>query len=37
VKNFRDRWMGRKSGNLTLVNDWLKAAPKETNAKSGSA
>ena len=28
-KNFRDRWMARKNGVLTLVNDlWLKAAPK---------
>jgi phenylalanyl-tRNA synthetase alpha chain len=27
-KNFRDRWMARKNGALTLVNDqWLKAAP----------
>ena len=27
-KNFRDRWMARKNGVLTLVNDlWLKAAP----------
>jgi phenylalanyl-tRNA synthetase alpha chain len=31
-KEFRDRWMARKNGVLTLVNDqWLKAAPK--NAK----
>jgi len=29
-KSFRDRWMARKNGVLTLVNDfWLKAAPKE--------
>jgi len=29
-KLFRDRWMARKNGVLTLVNDfWLKAAPKE--------
>src|SRR5258707_4446109 len=35
VKNFRDRWMGRKSGNLTLVNDWLKAAPKENKREVG--
>lgn len=27
-KNFRDRWMARKNGILTQVNDaWLKAAP----------
>ena len=27
-KNFRDRWMARKNGLLTQVNDlWLKAAP----------
>src|SRR5512141_1714673 len=27
-KNFRDRWMARKNGVLTQVNDtWLKAAP----------
>ncbi|HEY4904798.1 MAG TPA: phenylalanine--tRNA ligase subunit alpha [Candidatus Sulfotelmatobacter sp.] len=31
-KELRDRWLGRKSGILTLVNDlWLKPAPK--NAK----
>jgi phenylalanyl-tRNA synthetase alpha chain len=29
-KEFRDRWMARKSGVLTQVNDtWLKAAPKD--------
>jgi len=29
-KNLRDRWMARKNGVLTQVNDtWLKAAPKE--------
>jgi phenylalanyl-tRNA synthetase alpha chain len=28
VKNFRDRWMARKNGILTQVNElWLKAAP----------
>jgi len=28
-KTFRDRWMGRKNGVLTQVNElWLKAAPK---------
>jgi len=27
-KNFRDRWMARKNGILTQINDlWLKAAP----------
>ena len=27
-KEFRDRWMARKNGILTQVNDlWLKAAP----------
>ena len=29
-KSFRDRWMARKNGVLTQVNDlWLKAAPKD--------
>src|SRR5580692_350001 len=29
-KAFRDRWMARKNGMLTQINDlWLKAAPKE--------
>jgi phenylalanyl-tRNA synthetase alpha chain len=29
-KDFRDRWMARKNGLLTQLNDlWLKAAPKE--------
>jgi len=29
-KEFRDRWMARKNGVLTQVNDlWLKAAPKD--------
>ncbi len=29
-KNFRDRWIARKNGVLTQVNDlWLKSAPKE--------
>ncbi len=26
-KEFRDRWLARKNGVLTQVNDWLKAAP----------
>jgi len=34
-KSFRDRWMGRKNGVLTLVNDWLKAAPKENKREVG--
>jgi phenylalanyl-tRNA synthetase alpha chain len=28
-KVFRDRWMSRKSGVLTQITEWLKAAPKE--------
>ncbi len=35
-KIFRDRWMARKNGVLTLVNDlWLKAAPKEAKRDVG--
>ncbi len=35
-KIFRDRWMARKSGILTQVNDlWLKAAPKEAKRDVG--
>ncbi len=35
-KEFRDRWMARKTGVLTLVNDtWLKAAPKEAKREVG--
>jgi len=35
-KSFRDRWMARKNGVLTLVNDlWLKAAPKENKRDIG--
>jgi phenylalanyl-tRNA synthetase alpha chain len=35
-KNFRDRWMARKNGVLTQVNDtWLKAAPKEAKREVG--
>ena len=35
-KNFRDRWMARKNGILTQVNDrWLKAAPKESKSAAG--
>jgi phenylalanyl-tRNA synthetase alpha chain len=35
-KALRDRWMGRKNGMLTQVNDlWLKAAPKEAKREVG--
>jgi phenylalanyl-tRNA synthetase alpha chain len=35
-KTFRDRWMARKDGVLTQVNDlWLKAAPKESKRDVG--
>ena len=35
-KTFRDRWMARKDGILTQVNDlWLKAAPKESKRDVG--
>jgi phenylalanyl-tRNA synthetase alpha chain len=35
-KIFRDRWMARKNGLLTQVNDtWLKAAPKEAKRDIG--
>jgi len=35
-KSFRDRWMARKNGILTQVNDvWLKAAPKEVKRDVG--
>ena len=35
-KNFRDRWMARKNGMLTQVNDtWLKAAPKDAKRDVG--
>ena len=35
-KAFRDRWMARKDGILTQVNDlWLKAAPKESKRDVG--
>ncbi len=35
-KSFRDRWMARKNGVLTLVNDfWLKVAPKENKREIG--
>ena len=35
-KEFRDRWMARKSGILTQVNDlWLKAAPNDAKREVG--
>ena len=35
-KTFRDRWLGRKSGILTQVNEqWLKAAPAEAKREVG--
>src|SRR5579872_5678513 len=35
-KIFRDRWMARKNGILTQINDlWLKAAPKEAKRDVG--
>jgi phenylalanyl-tRNA synthetase alpha chain len=35
-KDFRDRWLARKDGVLTQVNDlWLKAAPKESKREVG--
>jgi phenylalanyl-tRNA synthetase alpha chain len=35
-KVFRDRWMARKNGVLTQINDlWLKAAPKEAKRDVG--
>jgi len=35
-KAFRDRWIGRKGGLLTQVNDlWLKAAPKDAKREVG--
>ena len=36
LKVFRDRWMGRKTGILTQINDlWLKGAPKEAKRETG--
>jgi phenylalanyl-tRNA synthetase alpha chain len=36
LKEFRDRWMARKTGLLTQINDlWLKAAPKEAKREAG--
>jgi phenylalanyl-tRNA synthetase alpha chain len=35
-KSFRDRWLARKDGVLTQINDlWLKAAPKEAKREVG--
>src|SRR5271157_3499452 len=35
-KAFRDRWLARKNGLLTQVNDvWLKAAPNEAKREVG--
>jgi phenylalanyl-tRNA synthetase alpha chain len=35
-KVFRDRWMARKNGVLTQLNDlWLKAAPKDAKREAG--
>ncbi len=35
-KAFRDRWIGRKNGVLTEINDlWLKAAPKDAKREVG--
>ncbi len=35
-KAFRDRWMARKNGILTQLNDlWLKGAPKEAKREAG--
>jgi len=34
-KAFRDRWMARKSGILTQINEQLKAAPKEAKKELG--
>jgi phenylalanyl-tRNA synthetase alpha chain len=35
-KTFRDRWLARKNGILTQINDgWLKAAPKEAKRDVG--
>ena len=36
LKAFRDRWMARKNGILTRINDvWLKGAPKEDKREAG--
>ena len=36
LKAFRDRWLGRKNGVLTQINDlWLKSAPKDAKREAG--
>ena len=36
LKAFRDRWMARKNGILTQINElWLKSAPKEAKREAG--
>jgi len=36
LKAYRDRWMARKNGILTQINDlWLKGAPKEAKREAG--
>jgi phenylalanyl-tRNA synthetase alpha chain len=36
LKEFRDRWMGRKNGVLTQINElWLKGAPKDAKREAG--
>ena len=36
LKAFRDRWVGRKNGILTRINDlWLKSAPKNAKREAG--
>ena len=36
LKEFRDRWLARKSGILTQINDvWLKGAPKDAKREAG--
>jgi phenylalanyl-tRNA synthetase alpha chain len=36
LKAFRDRWVGRKNGFLTQINDlWLKGAPKDAKREAG--
>ena len=36
LKAFRDRWIGRKNGILTQINDfWLKGAPKNAKREAG--
>ena len=36
LKAFRDRWVGRKNGILTQINElWLKSAPKDAKREAG--